>query len=168
MLAKWLATRPRVLILDEPTRGVDMATRVDIYRIVDRLARDGLAVLLISSDLTEVIGASDRLLVMNAGPDHRRARRRPDHRGRSADLLHPRAAGAATRPLTAESADTAAAARLVVAGRDITGGAGFTLLIAALVLVAALTTDVFLSPTNLTNLLKQMVTVGCCRSACWW
>ena len=67
VLAKWLATQPRVLILDEPTRGVDMATRVDIYRIVDRLARDGLAVLLISSDLTEVIGASDRLLVMNQG-----------------------------------------------------------------------------------------------------
>jgi ABC-type sugar transport system ATPase subunit len=67
VLAKWLSVGPRVLILDEPTRGVDMATRVDIYRMVDLLARQGLGVLLISSDLTEVIGASDRLLVMNAG-----------------------------------------------------------------------------------------------------
>ncbi|MGI5240940.1 sugar ABC transporter ATP-binding protein [Dactylosporangium sp. CA-139066] len=67
VLAKWLLTGPRVLILDEPTRGVDMATRVEIYRLVDELARAGLAVLLISSDLTEVLGATDRVLVMNAG-----------------------------------------------------------------------------------------------------
>jgi ABC-type sugar transport system ATPase subunit len=67
VLAKWLLAGPRVLILDEPTRGVDMATRVDIYRMVDALARDGLAVLLISSDLTEVLGATDRVLVMRQG-----------------------------------------------------------------------------------------------------
>ncbi|GAA2628795.1 sugar ABC transporter ATP-binding protein [Dactylosporangium fulvum] len=67
VLAKWLLVDPKVLILDEPTRGVDMATRVDIYRMVDTLARAGLAVLLISSDLTEVLGATDRVLVMNQG-----------------------------------------------------------------------------------------------------
>ena len=67
VLGKWLLTRPRVLLLDEPTRGVDMAARVDIYRIIDELARQGLAILLISSDLTEVIGATDRILVMNQG-----------------------------------------------------------------------------------------------------
>jgi ribose transport system ATP-binding protein len=67
ILAKWLLAGPRVLILDEPTRGVDMATRVDIYRTVDELARAGCTVLLISSDLTEVIGATDRVLVMHEG-----------------------------------------------------------------------------------------------------
>lgn len=67
VLAKWLLAEPRVLILDEPTRGVDMATRVDIYRMIDALAREGLAVLLISSDLTEVLGATDRVLVMREG-----------------------------------------------------------------------------------------------------
>jgi ABC-type sugar transport system ATPase subunit len=67
VLAKWLLVGPRVLILDEPTRGVDMATRVEIYRMIDGLARDGMAVLLISSDLTEVLGATDRVLVMNQG-----------------------------------------------------------------------------------------------------
>ncbi|GGM20191.1 sugar ABC transporter ATP-binding protein [Dactylosporangium sucinum] len=67
VLAKWLLVGPKVLILDEPTRGVDMATRVEIYRMVDGLAREGLAVLLISSDLTEVLGATDRVLVMNQG-----------------------------------------------------------------------------------------------------
>ncbi|WP_425465077.1 ATP-binding cassette domain-containing protein [Nonomuraea longispora] len=67
VLAKWLLKGPRVLLLDEPTRGVDMATRVEIYRMIDALAREGVAVLLISSDLTEVIGASDRVLVMAHG-----------------------------------------------------------------------------------------------------
>jgi ABC-type sugar transport system ATPase subunit len=67
VLAKWLLTRPRVLILDEPTRGVDMATRVDIYRMIDELTRDGVAILLISSDLAEVLGATDRVLIMRGG-----------------------------------------------------------------------------------------------------
>ncbi|MFD5116966.1 sugar ABC transporter ATP-binding protein [Streptomyces sp. NPDC058391] len=67
VLAKWLLTGPRVLLLDEPTRGVDMATRAEIYRMLDELARGGLAVLLISSDLTEVLGATDRVLVMHEG-----------------------------------------------------------------------------------------------------
>ncbi|MFD5898503.1 sugar ABC transporter ATP-binding protein [Streptomyces sp. NPDC060366] len=67
VLAKWLLTGPRVLLLDEPTRGVDMATRAEIYRMLDGLARDGMAILLISSDLTEVLGATDRVLVMHEG-----------------------------------------------------------------------------------------------------
>ncbi|MYZ34227.1 sugar ABC transporter ATP-binding protein [Streptomyces sp. MnatMP-M17] len=67
VLAKWLLTGPRVLLLDEPTRGVDMATRAEIYRMLDELARAGMAVLLISSDLTEVLGATDRVLVMREG-----------------------------------------------------------------------------------------------------
>ncbi|MEV8367772.1 sugar ABC transporter ATP-binding protein [Streptomyces niveus] len=67
VLAKWLLTGPRVLLLDEPTRGVDMATRAEIYRMLDQLARDGMAILLISSDLTEVLGATDRVLVMHEG-----------------------------------------------------------------------------------------------------
>lgn len=67
VLAKWLLTKPRVLLLDEPTRGVDVATRAEIYRTLDELARGGMAVLLVSSDLTEVIGASDHVLVMHEG-----------------------------------------------------------------------------------------------------
>jgi ribose transport system ATP-binding protein len=67
VLAKWLLSRPKVLILDEPTRGVDVAARVDLYRMIDELTRAGLGVLMISSDLTEVIGATDRVLVMHEG-----------------------------------------------------------------------------------------------------
>jgi len=67
VLTKWLLSKPRVLILDEPTRGVDVATRVELYRMIDGLTRTGLGVLLISSDLTEVLGATDRVLVMRQG-----------------------------------------------------------------------------------------------------
>jgi len=66
-LARWLATKPRVLILDEPTQGVDIGAKAEIHRIIRRLAGEGLAVLLISSDLPEVLGMSDRIGVMRGG-----------------------------------------------------------------------------------------------------
>jgi rhamnose transport system ATP-binding protein len=66
-LARWLATNPRVLILDEPTQGVDIGAKAEIHTIIRRLAADGLAVILISSDLPEVLGMSDRIGVMRRG-----------------------------------------------------------------------------------------------------
>jgi rhamnose transport system ATP-binding protein len=66
-LARWLATKPKVLILDEPTQGVDVGAKSEIHKIVRRLAKEGLAVLLISSDLPEIIGMSDRIGVMRSG-----------------------------------------------------------------------------------------------------
>lgn len=63
-LARWLTTKPRVLILDEPTQGVDVGAKSEIHTIIRRLAKDGLAVLMISSDLPEIMGMSDRILVM--------------------------------------------------------------------------------------------------------
>jgi len=67
VLAKWLTIKPRVLILDEPTRGVDVGAKAEIHRIVGDLARQGVAILLISSDLPELLGMSDRVLVMREG-----------------------------------------------------------------------------------------------------
>jgi len=67
VLAKWLATRPRVVILDEPTRGIDVGAKVAVYTLMRELARDGVAILMISSELPEVIGMSDRILVMRDG-----------------------------------------------------------------------------------------------------
>jgi rhamnose transport system ATP-binding protein len=66
-LARWLATRPRVLLLDEPTQGVDVGAKSEIHRLVRRFAAEGMAVLLISSDLPEVLGMSDRIGVMRGG-----------------------------------------------------------------------------------------------------
>jgi ribose transport system ATP-binding protein len=67
VLSKWLAREPRVLILDEPTRGIDVGAKSEIYALTDRLARQGMAVLMISSDLEEVLNMSDRVLVMHQG-----------------------------------------------------------------------------------------------------
>ncbi len=66
-LARWLATKPKLLILDEPTQGVDVGAKSEIHKIVRRLAKEGFAVILISSDLPEVIGMSDRIGVMGGG-----------------------------------------------------------------------------------------------------
>jgi len=67
MLAKWLNTEPRILMLDEPTRGIDVGAKAEVHRLVDDLARSGMAVILISSDLPEVLAMSDRMLVMREG-----------------------------------------------------------------------------------------------------
>lgn len=66
-LARWLATKPKILILDEPTQGVDVGAKSEIHKIIRALAKNGLAVLMISSDLPEVLGMSDRIAVMRGG-----------------------------------------------------------------------------------------------------
>ncbi len=67
IFARWLAARPKVLILDEPTRGIDIGAKKEIYEIIDSLAKEGVAILLISSELPEVINMSDRIVVMRQG-----------------------------------------------------------------------------------------------------
>jgi len=67
VLAKWLQANPRVLILDEPTRGIDVGTKDEIYRILRALAAEGLAIVVISSELIEVLGLADRILVICEG-----------------------------------------------------------------------------------------------------
>jgi len=67
VLAKWLLARPRVLLLDEPTRGIDVGAKFEIYQLIHELADDGAGVLVISSELEELIGICDRVLVMRRG-----------------------------------------------------------------------------------------------------
>jgi rhamnose transport system ATP-binding protein len=67
VLAKWLSTHPRILILDEPTRGIDVGTKAEVHRLMSELAAEGIAILMISSELPEVLGMSDRILVMHEG-----------------------------------------------------------------------------------------------------
>jgi rhamnose transport system ATP-binding protein len=67
VLAKWLARGPRLLIVDEPTRGIDVATKAEVHRLLSSLATEGVAVLVISSELPEVLTVADRILVMREG-----------------------------------------------------------------------------------------------------
>ena len=67
VIAKWLATDPKILLLDEPTRGVDVGAKVEIYQIINGLTKKGVAVVMVSSDLPEILGMSDRILVMHEG-----------------------------------------------------------------------------------------------------
>jgi rhamnose transport system ATP-binding protein len=67
MLSKWLNTHPQLLILDEPTRGIDVGAKAEVHHMINDLAKEGLAVILISSDMPEVLAMSDRVLVMREG-----------------------------------------------------------------------------------------------------
>jgi len=67
VIAKWLATKPRVLILDEPTRGIDIGAKAEVHRLISQLASEGMAIIMISSELPEVLAMSDRILVMHEG-----------------------------------------------------------------------------------------------------
>jgi ribose transport system ATP-binding protein len=67
VLSKWLAIEPRVLIFDEPTRGIDVGAKVEIYRLMNQLARRGVAILMVSSELPEILGMSDRIVVIAQG-----------------------------------------------------------------------------------------------------
>ena len=67
IIARWLTLNPRILILDEPTRGIDVGTKAEIHALMNQLAKQGVAVMMVSSDLPEVLGVSDRILVMRTG-----------------------------------------------------------------------------------------------------
>lgn len=67
VLAKWLATNPKLLIVDEPTRGIDVGTKSEVHRLLSQKAKEGMAILMISSELPEVLGMADRVLVMREG-----------------------------------------------------------------------------------------------------
>ncbi|MGI8668024.1 MAG: ATP-binding cassette domain-containing protein, partial [Jatrophihabitans sp.] len=67
VLGKWLARRPSLLIIDEPTRGIDVGTKAEVHRILDELVSHGMAVLMISSELPEVLGMADRVIVLHEG-----------------------------------------------------------------------------------------------------
>jgi ABC-type sugar transport system ATPase subunit len=66
-IAKWLETKPRVLLLDEPTRGIDVGAKREIYAIINRLLDEGLAILMITTEMPELLALSDRVIVMHRG-----------------------------------------------------------------------------------------------------
>lgn len=87
LLARLLEAKPKVVILDEPTRGVDVGAKSEIYRLIDALAREGLAVVMISSELPEIIGVADRVLVMRDGKIAGEVRAAPDKPVEQEDIM---------------------------------------------------------------------------------
>ena len=67
VLSKWLLNDPKILYLDEPTRGIDVGAKYEIYKIIDELAKQGVGIVIVSSELPEILGMSDRVLVMSEG-----------------------------------------------------------------------------------------------------
>ena len=67
VISKWLAAQPKILILDEPTRGIDVGAKMEIYRLINRLAEDGISIVMISSELPEILHLSNRIAVMHEG-----------------------------------------------------------------------------------------------------
>jgi len=67
VIAKWLMSQPKLLILDEPTRGIDVGAKYEIYKLINKLAEEGVAIIIVSSELPEILGMSDRILVMHEG-----------------------------------------------------------------------------------------------------
>jgi rhamnose transport system ATP-binding protein len=67
VIGKWLATQPKVIILDEPTKGIDIGSKAAVHAFIGELAAEGLSIIMISSELPEIIGMSDRVLVMKEG-----------------------------------------------------------------------------------------------------
>ena len=146
VLAKWLAARADIFIFDEPTRGIDVAARHDIYLLMNRLVEQGAGVIMISSDLPEVLGMSDRVLVMRAGAVQRSLRRR--RRPRRACCR--RRSGVALVTAAVPIRDAAPPAR-AVATRQLGTFAGLV----ALCLVLWAATPHFLTVSNLLNVLEQ-------------
>jgi putative multiple sugar transport system ATP-binding protein len=84
VLSKWLFANPDVLILDEPTRGIDVGAKYEIYTIINKLAEEGKGILVISSEMPELLGICDRIYVHERGPHRRRcSQARKHHRKRS-------------------------------------------------------------------------------------
>jgi rhamnose transport system ATP-binding protein len=125
VISKWLETKPKVLILDEPTRGIDVGAKVEVHQLIDDLAAQGMAIILISSDLPEVLAMSDRILVMREG----RQMAIFDHGGATQERVLSAAMGQADDLLAeGDSLDREAAAEALaaidrlVAGDSLTNG----------------------------------------------
>jgi rhamnose transport system ATP-binding protein len=117
VLAKWLATKPSILILDEPTKGIDVGTKAAVHAFMAKLASEGMSIIMISSELPEILGMSDRILVMYEG----RIAASLDRRDADEATIMRAATGVATRDASRGEAATGVASR-GEAARDAGGG----------------------------------------------
>ena len=141
VLGKWLALRPRVIIFDEPTQGVDVGAKAEIHRLIRRLADEGAAIVMISSDMDEIVAESDRVAVMHEG----RITGDPRPRGVHARIDH--AAGGGL---------TAAVLHFDMTRQEI----AVLLLLLVLCAIVAVASPQFLSVVNLQNVARLVGTYG--------
>ena len=181
VLGRWLARRPKLLILDEPTRGIDVGAKAEIYALIRHLADNGMAILVISSEMPELIGLSDRILVMASGRDRGRSLpRRGDRRGhpgprhdRQPGLIPGRSERLAMNAVLDKTGNDRAASRPQapdVLGRLMRGLGthNLSLLIALACLVAifgGMRPDVFFSSRNIENIGQGMAILGILATA---
>ena len=152
VLAKWLAAEPRILIMDEPTRGIDVGAKSEIHALMSRLAQNGLAILMISSELPEVLGMSDRVLVMNGGrivAEIAREDATPETVGAAMTLAAREAGGGMTSACLPHAC---APLLLLAAFRSLWPGIVVLGAIIVLFVVVGLVNPRFLSNTNLTSI----------------
>lgn len=142
LFGKWLATYPRVLILDEPTRGVDVGAKAEIHRIIRELAKEGVAVLLISSELPEVLSLADRTLVMR--------------QGRIAGELSRAEAGESQILALALPQENTIPQESAAPRKPLPREAGVLLLLAAMLVAAAIVNPAFLAWDNLRDMLVKV------------
>ncbi len=153
VIGKWLATRPRVLLLDEPTRGIDVGAKREIYDLVFRLARDGLAIVAVSSEMPELLLLADRILVHVGGPADGHAVARRGERG-----AHHAARRAAPPPCRAAGGMSALA---LISRTKLYWGLVAIFLIGVLSSpVSSKGNNIFLSYGNLLDVLRQVSTTG--------
>jgi ribose transport system ATP-binding protein len=103
VLAKWLASNPKVLILDEPTRGIDVGAKAEVHALMSQLAKEGMGIIMISSELPEILGMSDRILVMHEG----RAATILDRREATQEIIMAYASGTTPSPIAQHPAEEA-------------------------------------------------------------
>ncbi|MFC7484076.1 ATP-binding cassette domain-containing protein [Luedemannella flava] len=156
LLARWLATHARVLLFDEPTKGVDVGAKSEIYTVIGDLAAQGLAVIVVSSYLPEVLGLADRVLVMRRGRS-RACSTRPEPRRRTCCTSR-----APARPdREAAMAESALPRKRVIGFGDLFGrDAGGIVILIVLFGALTLASDQFLTADNMANLARQVAIFG--------
>ena len=161
VLSKWLFSEPQVLILDEPTRGIDVGAKYEIYQIINALADEGKGVVVISSEMPELLGMCDRICVMNEGRVRRRAAARggvagSHHAGDHALGPHARAEEAdGMSEITARPPTVARAAHASFVKASLRQYGMLLSLVAIMVFFEFATNGTLLRPLNLTNLVLQ-------------
>ena len=145
LLARWLISDPKVMLLDEPTRGIDVGSKVEIYKIMTDLARQGRAILMISSELPELIGMCDRIYVMSAGRAHRGADAGAVLPGNHSQVRHEPGRGGMTMLSKLKSIDASRYSIFIILG--------------LVFLAASLLSENFLSVDNQLNVLRQVAVI---------